>query len=733
MRQAGRSDEARADYERLSRLRPTDPDPWFWLGTIDRWGGRDPEALEGYGRAIDLARCHTDALEGRARVLRRGGRDGEAESDLRAALSCRPGEAEASELLAELLARKGDRPAAEAILKDAFQGADLTARLGDLAFSSQRFREASEHYRSAVAARPAEPSFLRRLGDAERERGNSGPALAAYREALRLDPDDGASLYWVGVLATRSGDRAEAMTAWDRILGREPDEAAALVGKARLLRAEGREQEALALVEQALRSRPDDQDAQLLRASILAGLGRRSEAREEYRSVALRFPSNLDAWRGLDRIGPERSFGIGGRYDSTEVIEGLEDEGLLRENGEVIRAARVEYLTETAAADLRLPITPRSDLAADLSAGREAVRYPEGGNPVYDYDVLSATAGMDHRVAERWKLSWRLGTTAYGSRYTGAGGDPTISDESRFKGAAGVEWSGPRDRITAGLSLDSFIWRGFAQDTQFRIFRRSRLSADWARGLVRGFSVRADAAVSDFDDGNTVGSFGTGLHWESGDRAASLRFRHDPFPARFLTTDTNGLDFVSYDALSLTGRTPLAWRLRLSGEVLVARFGATPRTVLEDRLPDGAPDGIADTLVDGPLERNTQRLLRATLAWSPRSFEPLTLGIEHLYDHYEFDTGDYNNNNTRATDLFVEMAKDVGPRWHYALRYVHGFVADERDPGFDSDALWASLDVRLGSLGRSAGAPRLAAEALVRNNSLEENANRLRVHVTFPF
>ena len=62
LRRSSRIDRARRDYEALTRLRPSDPDPWFWVGTIQRWQGNEPESLRAYGRVLELAPCHGDAL-----------------------------------------------------------------------------------------------------------------------------------------------------------------------------------------------------------------------------------------------------------------------------------------------------------------------------------------------------------------------------------------------------------------------------------------------------------------------------------------------------------------------------------------------------------------------------------------------------------------------------------------------------------------------------------------------
>ncbi len=713
--------EARADYARVTALEPADADAWFWLGTLDRWHSRDKDAIYEYGRVLEVSPCHLDALKGRARSKRSVGNSRGAEADLREALRCGPGDEEAAGLLADLLADHGDLEGAQKVAAEEFSGPEVEKRLGDAALAAGQPGEAARHYRKALEAGETAET-LRALGEAERQRGDDVAALDAHRRASRLDREGTGDLYWIGVLASRLGYRDEAKQAWDAILAKHPADSGARVGKARILRSEGDRAGALKLVEDTLRDDPENGEALVLRGQLYSSMGRTEAARKDYRAELERHPDDGDARILLDRLPDRRAWGIGGNYDRARVVEGLEDEGLTDENGNTITPARVEYLNAGGSGDLRWTLGDRMALVTEISLRREAVfglgppGGPAGRSTIYDFDVLGAAAGLDQTLSDLWSLTWRAGGSRYSPRSEG-----TISTETHLEGEARLARDDGRTRLDFLAARDSFIWRGYAGNTQFRIFDRDRLGAKWERSLHRGLTATASAEVAHFDDGNTPFFASAGLNWERGRYGASLHYRHDPFPARFLN-DMNELDFIAYDALSLGGSVALPLGFRLSAEALAGRYGATkPQEI------------VGDSLIEGPPDNNTQRQLRGTLAWTPHSFKPLSLGAEYFWDHYAFHTGPYNTNNTHATTLFAEVAGDAGDRWHYVARYDHGTIGDRRSPHYTANSYFARVEARLGDPTREAGPIRLGVEARYRENGLDEDWNHCLAFLTVPF
>ncbi|MEW6363558.1 MAG: tetratricopeptide repeat protein [Acidobacteriota bacterium] len=717
----GRLDYARSDYDRLVKLHPTEPEPWFWLATIDRWAGRAEAAVAEYGQAIELRACNLDALKGRALVHRHAGNTTGAMEDLQSALRCKPGDAEASSYLAEILGRLRREDEAEQTLRAAFQGAELEKKLGDLMLSSGKADSAVDHYRKAVNMAPNDVSAMRGLAEAQRQNGDSRAALDGYRGILRIDPQDSGALYWVGVLATRLGYRDEAMSAYNAMLEKKPDDAGALVGKARLFRSDGRTLDAMAMVDQALAVSPDNSEARVLRGMLLVSTGRTLEARNEYRTVLRTHPLDRDAITAMDRIGPERALRFNGRANRSDVIEGLDEAGLQYE-GYTIQPSRIRYDIQGGGTGVEYAMKDGLDFLADLSLTREAVKNLDFDSTIYDFNVLAGTAGFDHKFSRNWKLSWYLGGSRYEPNQAG-----TIDTESHFKGGVEVETQYTRSRFSASLSRGSFIQRGFASDFQFRIFDYERASVALDRTLAHGLSGSLWAGVSHFSDGNSPFSAGASLGWSRAERSATLRYRHDPFPARFFGDDLS-LDFIDLDVISLSGRTPIAYGFTLYAEGLVGRYGKTQRTIYVDVDNDGILNKLA-----GPFENNVERAVRASLSWAPPQAKFMSFGTQYVSDDFDFNTGPYNTNSTHGWSFYAELNGDMPGRLSYSARYARGVLGDERDSHYTSNEYLARLDARLGKVDREPGPLRFSLEGMFKDNALEEEGSRFLGYLTIPF
>ncbi len=716
-----RNDEARADYALLTTLRPHDPEPWFWLATLDRWKGDTGRAIEEYTQALAVSPCHLDALKGRAMARHHAGDIPGTEVDLRVAIKCRPEDAEAAGLLADLLAKQGRGGEAEEVLRQGLSGLVLEKQLGDLALSANRPSEAADHYARVLSANPNDLSGLRGMAEAERQRGRTRESLERLRSILKIDPQDSGALYWVGILAPRLGLRAEAMNAFDTTLARRPDDPGALVGKARLLRSEGRSAEALTLVEKALAASPGNGEARVLHAALLASAGRTVEARAEYRDEVRNHPDNSDALIGLDRLGPARAVSGFGRSNRTDVVEGLDEAGLEFDGYRII-PTRIRYLTEGGGVDFDYQIRDGLELTSTFSLQREAVSSLSRDYVIYDFDVASGAAGFTHGLAAGWELAWSVGGTRYDARKTG-----TIDAQSRFAGEVRIRNRAGRMEMTAEVSRSSFIQRGFAGDYQFRIFDRDRASLAVSRPFAGGYTAAASASLSHYDDGSTPFFLSAGLTYGRGERTLSMSYRHDPFPARFFGADLR-LEFIDLDVLSIRGRLPLRYGVELAAEGSLGRYGATSRTLYEDTDHDGIAEKI-----NGPFDNNIQRTLRTSLSWTPLRIKVFRIGAEYLSDDYDFNTGPYNTPNVHQWSFFAELNGELPGRLSYAARYSRGEMGDERDPQYGSNTYQARLDARLGDPGRDAGPWRISCEGRFKDNGLDEQWRSFSGYLTIPF
>ncbi len=685
LRRSDRLEAARADYLALAERVAQSAESWFWVGTIDRWRGRHEAALEAYARTLTLDLDHLGALTGRARVYLDLEQPAAAETELRRALAAHPGEPEAGRLLALSLVQQGRLKEARRQLRAGLAGAELWHQEGELELAAGHPARAGRKFRRALVLDPASTASLRGLGEAERRRGDDLAALAAFRDAARLSPEDLGSRYWVGVLATRTGRRAEALAAWEEILASEPDNTAALVGKARVLFYGGRRDAALALVDSALALAPANTEARTLRAAILAASGRLRDAGSDYRAVLAAEPGNGDARIGFERVAEHSSWEVLGESDAARVVEGLDDAGL-EVGGVTIRPTRIEYLNEGLTARLRRRIGNGSGFSATVSQRREAVSQLDSGSFIYDLDVSEASAGLDHRLADGLRLSWRVAGTRYEPSSAGA-----IAEDSRAHGSLALAWN--RGRLDGRLSVERrpFIYRSFASDTQFRIFDHDRVALRLAAAL--GGSARLEAALgtsrfSGEAESDSPASASLAVRWQRGRQSGAVVLLHTPFPERFLSAG-GALRFVDYDALRLEARSRLAagWRVELDAEA--GRYGATARTVEQ-----------GGRKLAGPPEENARLTGRLAVAWSPPRWQLLSLGVEGFADQFDFDTGPYNTVDAVAATAFMELAGD-GTRGSWHLRLESSRIDDDRDSDYDRHAARLGVEARLG---RAAGA-----------------------------
>ncbi len=715
LREDDRLDEAAQDYRRLVELEPDDTGAWFWLGTIARWQGRDADARTAYTRVVELSPCNTEGLIGRARVEMHAESMDAAERDLRKTLECRPDNETAADLLIDVLASSGRDDEARQVADDHFTGADMELRLARLAMDAGEPDRAAAHLHTALRIGGPDAEVYSRLGAAEYERGRQAAALDAYRKAHELDPSDRGTLYWIGVLAYRRGHHDESLNAWNALLEGDPESTGALIGKARILRARGHRAEAQDLVERALAVSPDNSEALVLRASLRLEQGRSESARSDYRNVLASSTDNVDAQIGSDRLGARHSWDSEARYSSSRVIEGLEDAGLIS-GGVVIRPTRIEYLTEGGATGFNSRLREGLDLAVSVSKYRQAVLNLDADAAVYDFDVWTAQIGLDHQLSSAWRLSWWAGATRYEARDTGS-----VPEDDRARGGLALVYDDGRDRVELGYERSPFIQRGFAGDFQFRIFDRDHFSIDWERILTSTWSLRASAAVSYFNDGDTPVYGRLEARWHRG--PADLRFgvRHDPFPARFLGEDQY-LVFIDYDAAYILAGADLGRGFSATAEARYGRFGATE--------PQAVVDGEIILL---PPDHNTHRLYRADLGWTPPSWEHLRVGAEYLDDNYDFDTGPYNTLDIREWDLYAELRNERPERVRYALRYTRQLIDDERDPSYTGNMYTGLLEVRLRGNPYRDRSLWLGFEGRYADNDLQEVRERYRVYLRVPF
>jgi tetratricopeptide (TPR) repeat protein len=543
-----------------------------------------------------------------------------------------------------------------------------------------------------------------------REDGRLDEACEDYERWAAARPDEAAPWFWLATLDRWRGRLSLALAEYDRVLAIEPCHVGARNGRARVLRARGEDD--VDDLRAALACSPGDPEATALLAGSLA------RRREEYLRAG--------AGPGAALAGSGRFAFLEGELDRREVVEGLDEEGL-EVGGTIVVPTEILYETDHARAGLVWELPGENEAAAEVSFGNEAVvnrgrRERDGSAPpggpgddttIYDFDVFRGLAGTNHRIGGGWRFSWRAGAVGYRSNAAS-----TVADENEALAGARLEWRGVDATFTSAYDRDTFLRRGFAGDTQFRIFRRDLWRIEARRAFAAGVTMEAGVGGAHHDDGNDVLDAWTVLGISRTSGSARLRARHEPLAARFLDED-RGLDFIAFDALSLDGWKALAAGFRLEGELLAGRFGETPRSVVDEQ----------GRLVDGPADHNVQRRARASASWAPPPLRVLTFGAEYFAEEFDFDTAPYNTIDVHAWTFLAGLELHRGESLSFDARYARGLLGDERSSDYSSDLVTARVEAK----GARAASPRLAIDGRWGRTSLDETTKRARAELTVPF
>ena len=194
--EAGRLEQAEADFERALELEPKLYDARYQLAALYRRTGRASEALEAFGRAAEDA--DSGANRGKARLNvgeleREAGRLPQAIAAFEQAIAADPSlEQTVAPELANLYTQTGDTARAEAWLAKAGKGAADPAveyNVGVAHFNGQEWEPAAASFRKVVASDPKNADAYKNLGIALLNLGQKAEAAEAFRSFLALRPE----------------------------------------------------------------------------------------------------------------------------------------------------------------------------------------------------------------------------------------------------------------------------------------------------------------------------------------------------------------------------------------------------------------------------------------------------------------------------------------------------------------------------------------------------------------
>ena len=238
--QAGKTDDAMAQYQEALRIRPGYAEAHYNLGLVLQKTGRMPEAIGQYERALRIRPDYPEAHYNLGLALARRGRIEEAIDHWEQAVRGKPDFAEAHNNLGVVLEERGG------------------------------VQEAMAHYEQALRSKPDYAEAHYNLGVALARLGRLPEAIGHYEEALRIRSDYAEAHNGLGVALVRLGRVPEAMAHWEQALRLKPDFAEAHYNLGIALAQVGKVPEAIVQFEQVLRIEPDSTRAQNALARLQA-------------------------------------------------------------------------------------------------------------------------------------------------------------------------------------------------------------------------------------------------------------------------------------------------------------------------------------------------------------------------------------------------------------------------------------------------------------------------------
>ncbi len=202
--QAGKIDEAIAQYEQALRSNPDDAKVHDNLGIALAQAGRIPEAIEHLQQALRLMPDFAEAHYNLGVALARAGRPEDAIAHYEEALRFQPDYAEAHNNLGITLAQAG------------------------------KIEDAIAHFDRALRTEPDYAEAHNNLGIALAQAGRPKDAITQYEQAVRIKPDYAEAHYNCGVALEEVGRVSEAIVQYEQALRIKPDYTQAQSALARL-------------------------------------------------------------------------------------------------------------------------------------------------------------------------------------------------------------------------------------------------------------------------------------------------------------------------------------------------------------------------------------------------------------------------------------------------------------------------------------------------------------------
>ena len=185
---AGRADEAIAQYRKALEIHPSYAKAHFNLGNVLAAAGRSDEAIAQYERAVQLDGNYINAHIRLGNMMLQAGRTDEAIAHYARVTEISP---------------QDDR---------------AHASLGDMMYQNERMDEAITHYRRALEINPKLVEALRGLGNVMLKSKRTAEAIAHYTRALEIDPNELGTLQNLAFAFVQEEQWADAFSVLKRAL-----------------------------------------------------------------------------------------------------------------------------------------------------------------------------------------------------------------------------------------------------------------------------------------------------------------------------------------------------------------------------------------------------------------------------------------------------------------------------------------------------------------------------------
>ncbi|WP_457442858.1 tetratricopeptide repeat protein [Roseateles sp. P5_E4] len=241
-------------------------------------------------------------------TLFQAGRHAEMAAQARALLAEHPQDGTLWKALSVALQMLGEDalPALERALALLPDDAELTANLGALLASRQRWPEARAAYERALALQPRLPGAHNNLGNALLALGEPAQALAAFEAALALQPGLVAALGNRGRALLALGRHADAAQAFEQAIAARPADAGLRGHAATAWAAAGRPREAVARLREAVALAPADVAHRFALGNLLQAVGDAAGAVDAWGAVLALDASHAEAACNLSLLRPQR-------------------------------------------------------------------------------------------------------------------------------------------------------------------------------------------------------------------------------------------------------------------------------------------------------------------------------------------------------------------------------------------------------------------------------------------